>query len=374
MMSVSVAAIVLSGCGASGTLSERENTTPSSVPSTAPSVAPSTTPSVTPSVTPSAAPTEEEINYVIQEKEQRLSSTRQEILKVHNERRRNEFGDSDLRYSIELEKVAQAYADELAKSGKREHDKNNAKNGYGENIFAHSTDRNLTIEESMRQWYDEEKKRYNYETGECNDSVRVPGNDAKKATCGHYTQVAWQETKEVGCALAQYTVKDKTYSDGSVYICRYKRAGNVVGEKPYCTNYVTNDIYTGTIPTINTKDITGRNLSIELTEEDRVNCVRTDNRNGYINFAKGFQSAQLIDFDIFNGTNYTTTLDFDKVVIEDNKVKLTGTGVTAEKYPIFMNIEFVGETSDYYGVELEWNGHNENNETFSRQMKAKFYK
>ena len=111
-----------------------------------------------------------------------------------------------------------------------------------------------------------------------------------------------------------------------------------------------------------------------MTEEDRVNCVRTDNRNGYINFAKGFQSAQLIDFDIFNGTNYTATLDFNKVVIEDNMVKLTGRGVTAEKYPIFMNIEFVGETSDYYGVELEWNGHNENNETFSRQMKAKFYK
>ena len=55
-------------------------------------------------------------------------------------------------------------------------------------------------------------------------------------------------------------------------------------------------------------------------------------------------------------------------------VKLTGTGISPEKYPIFMNIKFVGEGSDYYGVELEWNGHNANNPSLSRSMKAKIYK
>jgi len=111
-----------------------------------------------------------------------------------------------------------------------------------------------------------------------------------------------------------------------------------------------------------------------LVTEDRVNCTRTDNRNGSIKFAKSMKSAQLIDFDIFNGDKYTVTLNFDNVAIEKNMLKMTGTGISAERYPIFMNIKFVGETATYYGVELEWNGHNKNDITLSRNMKAKIYK
>ncbi len=337
------------GCGDSNTLSERTGTTP----------------------TPTASGDEE--NYVIKPVTQILTTRQKEILKIHNERRSNDFSDSDLSYSIELETAAQTYADKLAKNGKQEHDPSNKINGYGENIFAHSANKNIALETAMRQWYDNEKKIYTYETNECNTSRVSLRNDAD-ATCGHYTQVAWQNTKEVGCATTTYTNLTSSYFGGAVYICKYTKAGNVVNEKPYCTNYVTNDIYTGTIPTINTTDITAKNLVIELVAEDRVNCSRTDNQNGSISFAQGFQSAQLIDFDIFNGNAYTVTLNFDKVEIINNMVKLTGTGLATEKYPIFMNIKFVGEADTYYGVELEWNGHNEANTTLSRSMKAKLYK
>ena len=377
MMSVSVATIVLVGCGASGKLSEREATVPSTTPTVAPvsTPVPTSTPTETPTPTPTEVPIEE-ANYVIKEKTQRLSSTQQEVLRIHNEKRKNEFSDSDLRYSFELEKVAQEYANKLAKSGEQEHDPDNLKNGYGENLFAHSERLSLSVEDAIEYWYTNEKVMYNYETNECNTSNAInQGINTAKATCGHYTQVVWQDTKEVGCALAPYQDDaNGTYSTGSVLICRYQKAGNVVGEKPYCTNYVTNDIYTGTIPTINTKDISDKELEIELVAEDRINCTRTDNRNGSIKFTKDFQSAQLIDFDIFNGTSYTATLDFNRVVIRDNKVEMTGTGLAEEKYPIFMNIEFVGETSDYYGVKLEWNGHNSNEQNLSRSMKAKIYK
>ena len=337
MLGLSITAIVMAGCGDTGTLSAR-------------------------TVAASGLDSGEAHNYVIKAKEQNLTSTEKEVLRVHNERRSIEFQDSDLRYSLELEKVAQAYANKLAESGKREHDPKNAENGYGENIFAHSTDKNIQIEDAMRVWYDNEKPMYNYETNECNTSKVRLANDAR-ATCGHYTQVVWENTKEVGCASAIYKDRNSSYYGGSVYICRYRDSGNVVNEKPYCTNYVTNDIYTGTIPTINTKDISGKNLERELVQEDRVNCTRKDNRNGSIKFAKSFASAQLIDFDIFNGNTYTVTLNFDKVTIVDNMVKMTGTGISSEKFPIFMNIKFVGETNDYYGVELEWNGHNANDKT-----------
>lgn len=363
IVGLSIITIVMVGCGNSNKLSERKTTgsTNSSANSNSNT---NTSNNTTTDNTP-------EVNHVIKADKPQLNATQEEVLRVHNERRKNEFDDSDLSYSLALENEAKAYADVLAKNGKQKHDPENAKNGYGENLFAHSTDKNISIEEAMVHWYDNEKVMYTYDTGDCNKS-KAPNKDTK--VCGHYTQVVWQETKEVGCATSVYEDVNSSYYGGSVYVCKYTKAGNVGNQKPYCTEYVTNDIYTGTTPSINSKDITKKALELELIAEDRVNCTRTDNRNGSIKFAKSMKSAQLIDFDIFNGDQYTVTLNFDNVEIEKNMVKLTGTGISAEKYPIFMNIKFVGETATYYGVELEWNGHNQNEKKYSRNMKAKIYK
>jgi hypothetical protein len=44
------------------------------------------------------------------------------------------------------------------------------------------------------------------------------------ADVGHYTQLIWPTTQEVGCAVAKGEGKD-------VLVCRYAPAGNVFGEK-----------------------------------------------------------------------------------------------------------------------------------------------
>ncbi|MEP2023182.1 CAP domain-containing protein, partial [Reichenbachiella sp.] len=61
-----------------------------------------------------------------------------------------------------------------------------------------------------------EKQNYDYKKNKC-ETGKI---------CGHYTQIVWKNTTEIGCA--------KTLCDGSViWICNYNPPGNFVGQKPY---------------------------------------------------------------------------------------------------------------------------------------------
>jgi hypothetical protein len=42
---------------------------------------------------------------------------------------------------------------------------------------------------------------------------------------GHYTQVIWRSSRQVGCATA--VGKDEEF-----LVCRYSEAGNVIGQRP----------------------------------------------------------------------------------------------------------------------------------------------
>jgi len=43
---------------------------------------------------------------------------------------------------------------------------------------------------------------------------------------GHYTQMIWKNTSQIGCALARTNSWD-------ILVCRYSPKGNMIGEKPY---------------------------------------------------------------------------------------------------------------------------------------------
>jgi pathogenesis-related protein 1 len=50
---------------------------------------------------------------------------------------------------------------------------------------------------------------------------------ARGKQCGHYTQIAWAATREVGCGMAVCRNK------GQVWVCNYRPPGNVEGRRPF---------------------------------------------------------------------------------------------------------------------------------------------
>jgi len=307
-----------------------------------------------------------------------LTTTQLEVLKEHNLKRNLYFNDSNLTYNRDLEKLIQEYVDKMANSGICKHDKEfNNKHNYGENLYCSSENKKITIKEAMKNWFDEELPYYDYVSGSCSEGTY--SNSNQSIECGHYTQVIWQDTREVGCAVSQF--KTGIYKDGYIYICKYYKGGNTSlngeKEKPYCTNYDKSDIYVGEVPT--SISLAGKKFPIELVVEDRVNCIRSDNYNSAIEFSSDLQTATVKDFEIFNNGQYPNTLNFNSISINGKTITMRGTNdnIVDEEYkgkPIFMKFTLLGQTAEYYSVELEWNGLDENKPLFSRDMKAKLYK
>ena len=47
-----------------------------------------------------------------------------------------------------------------------------------------------------------------------------------RKVCGHYTQVVWASTKQLGCGVARDSKRE-------VWVCNYDPPGNWVGKRPY---------------------------------------------------------------------------------------------------------------------------------------------
>jgi len=134
----------------------------------------------------------------------------QQMLDAHNAWRRK-AGVPPLTWSPQLANYAQEWATQLLKENRFEHRKNNP---YGENL-AMAGGQQFSPERVVTMW-GEEVKDYNYSTNSCK-----PGK-----MCGHYTQIVWRNTKQVGCGMARGNGKE-------VWVCNYNPPGNFIGRRPY---------------------------------------------------------------------------------------------------------------------------------------------
>jgi uncharacterized protein YkwD len=123
-------------------------------------------------------------------------------------------------WSDALAATAQAWAnqciDTAAPAGLIDHNPNRSQGHpyyVGENVYGTSGTANAMGAVSL--WAGE-KANYNYETNMCT------------GTCGHYTQIVWRASLELGCALS--TCPDLTYR--SSIVCNYGPGGNS-GGRPY---------------------------------------------------------------------------------------------------------------------------------------------
>ena len=148
-----------------------------------------------------------------------------EIIAAHNLWRRA-VGVPPLAYSDDLAETAQSWADELAENHgcRMKHSKSGGQ--YGENIYWASAtlwsdgrreEQDVGSRPVVDAW-GKEKRDYDYGRNRC----------AKGRQCGHYTQLVWRQTTEVGCAVS---VCGETLEQ--VWVCHYKPAGNWAGQKPY---------------------------------------------------------------------------------------------------------------------------------------------
>jgi hypothetical protein len=155
-----------------------------------------------------------------------ISGQEEALLLAHNEARGAVNVLTKLVWNKTLQQDAQSYANTLANSGAWEHDPKNHEgysNGpYGENLYASTS--KPTLKDAADAWI-KEKRDYHY--GKVGDASTCN----KDAICGHYTQVIWKETSQVGCAIAKYSTGNM--KNWYVVVCKYKTPGNYEGETPY---------------------------------------------------------------------------------------------------------------------------------------------
>ena len=136
------------------------------------------------------------------------NSLSQDMLAAHNAVRATVTAPP-LIWSDKLATAAQEWANTLIEKKEFIH---RPKSKFGENLF--QIEGAKSIPKQVVDRWASEASNYDYKSNRCHGA------------CGHYTQIVWRDTKEVGCAVARGGARE-------VWVCEYNPPGNYVGRRPY---------------------------------------------------------------------------------------------------------------------------------------------
>ena len=139
-----------------------------------------------------------------------------QLIDLHN-KVRADVDVGPVTWSKKLAIYAQQWANHLAATScKLEHRPHSGKwkQEHGENLFM-GTIGYYRVADAVKSW-ESEKKYYRGQTL----------NSSNWYDSGHYTQIVWQDTNQIGCAKAEC-------NGNIIVVCNYDPPGNVFGQKPY---------------------------------------------------------------------------------------------------------------------------------------------
>lgn len=140
-----------------------------------------------------------------------------QVLAVHNAERAA-VGVAPLTWNDGLAQDAQGWANHLADIDTLQHAGSDTNPSEGENLAEGSAGGHS--DGDLAQLWADEKSYFVYGT------FPDVSSDGNWASVGHYTQMIWANTTQVGCAHASNSSND-------FLVCRYSPSGNYIGEKVY---------------------------------------------------------------------------------------------------------------------------------------------
>lgn len=157
-------------------------------------------------------------NPVMAQQQTMASSLQTDMLDAHNAARR-QVGLAPMEWSAPLAAEARAYANQMSRSGHFAHSSQSpGARPQGENLwmgirgaYSHA--------EMAGSWVDEQ---HLYDGGTVDQAIST----GTFGDIGHYTQIIWRGTRQVGCAIASNSQDD-------YLVCRNLPAGNVMGASPF---------------------------------------------------------------------------------------------------------------------------------------------
>jgi pathogenesis-related protein 1 len=147
----------------------------------------------------------------------------QQMVNYHNQKRA-EVGNGNVSWSTQIAQYAQQRADQIARTKQLAH-LPQGQNPYGENLASGGSTGGgvvYTVINACDGWYSEKAKMPR--------NARTMTFDLFNKGVGHYTQMVWKGSTQIGVGISQYQQGAFTMT---VVVCCYNPPGNVINQAIY---------------------------------------------------------------------------------------------------------------------------------------------